>query len=637
MKIIQWCIYILCFGLISACNQSTEEGAGQEQTSGLEKASVETAANGEALYVTHCKNCHGGNVAKASPVSLLAIVSPNSILAAMETGVMQSQAESLSTPERLAVIEFITGKTVSPKVNMFAKAGCTGEAASFDYTDKPIYRGWGITLDNQRNIPQSVAGLTKADIPKLKVKWAFAFPDAIRARSQPVMAGGALYVGSHDGTVFALDQKSGCVRWTFKTVAEVRTAIVAESWNENAEPGQPGTQHPKIFFGDLVGNVYAVDAVSGELVWRDRPSDHPSLTLTAAPVLYEGRLYVPMSSLEVTEAEDPYYACCTFRGGIMAYDASSGTRVWTAYTITEEPKEVSKNSVGTPRMAPSGAPVWAGVTVDEKRRRLYVGTGENYSSPAEGSSDAIMAFNLDNGDLIWKQQMTKGDAWNMGCEAENRTNCPPEDGPDYDFGAAPILMTTSEGKDLLLAGQKSGDVFGLDPDKNGAIIWQKKMGRGGIQGGVHFGMTVNDEVLYVPISDFDGGPRWPGIAKPGMYALDVKTGDLLWSTPYKDVCGGREFCNPGISAAVTFVSGAVMAGGMDGHLLAYDGETGSVIWDFDTTREFDTVSGEKAHGGSIGGTPGPVIKDGMMYVNSGYGLYYHMPGNVLLAFSVDGK
>ena len=267
---------------------------------------------------------------------------------------------------------------------------------------------------------------------------------------------------------------------------------------------------------------------------------------------------------------------------------------------------------------------------------MYVGTGENYSSPADGSSDAIIALSLDDGHMVWTRQMTKGDAWNMACEGEDQANCPPENGPDYDFGAATILVTTIAGNDVLLAGQKSGEVFALDPDKNGEIIWRKKLGRGGIQGGVHFGMTSIGDVLYVPISDFIGGDRWPGEPHPGMYALNINNGDLVWQTPAQDICEGREFCQPGLSAAATSIPGAIFAGAMDGHLRAYDDSTGVVLWDYDTAQEYTTVSGAKGFGGSLGGASGPVFKDGMLYVNSGYGIYFHMPGNVLLAFSVAG-
>ena len=350
-------------------------------------------------------------------------------------------------------------------------------------------------------------------------------------------------MGSQNGTVYALDRVTGCIRWTYSTVAEVRTGIVVAPW----ESGQQN--NPLLYFGDLVGNVYAVDAVTGELAWRDRPDDHASLSLTAAPTLFEDKLYVPLSALEVTAAADPIYACCTFRGGVAAYDAQTGEHLWVGYTIDEVPRVVGKNAVGTDRIAPSGAPVWNTPAIDAKRGVMYVGTGENYSSPANDTSDAIIALSLTNGEILWYQQTTRNDAWNMGCETDERINCPLENGPDYDFGAAVILATSTSGRDIILAGQKSGAVYALDPDKNGEIIWQRKLGRGGIQGGVHFGMAVDGDLLYVPMSDFDGGPRWPGVARPGMFALDIATGETHWYTPATDQCKGREFCQPGLSAA----------------------------------------------------------------------------------------
>ena len=485
---------------------------------------------------------------------------------------------------------------------------------------------WGMDYGNQRFYDQSITEINADNIAELELSWAFAFPGATRARSQPSTAAGAVFLGSQDGTVYALDQKTGCVRWTFSTVAEVRTGIVIEPWGEDRES--------LTYFGDLVGNVYAVDTFSGELVWRDRPDDHPSLTLTATPVLYDGRLLVALSALEVTEAADPTYACCTFRGGIAVYDAHNGELQWTGYTIAEEPKQVGKNAVGTPMIAPSGAPVWGAPTVDRQRGVVYVGTGENYSSPADGSSDAIIALSLEDGSIVWKQQMTEGDAWNMGCEAEDKSNCPPENGPDYDFGAATILATHSSGKELLLAGQKSGDVYALDPDEGGRVVWQKKLGRGGIQGGVHFGMAVDGDTLYVPMSDFDGGPRWPGEPKPGMYAVDFSSGEVQWYKPAEDVCEGRDFCDPGLSAAASAIPGAVVAGAMDGHLRAYHRDTGEVVWDFDSVREYQTVAGSTAQGGSFGGSSGPVFKGKRLFVNSGYGIYFHMQGNALLSFKL---
>ena len=596
---------------------------------GLAQAQANDVADGAALFKQHCESCHGGKVAKAPPVSLLQIMSASSVLRAMEHGVMQEQAAGLTPPQRRLVAEHLTGQKLGDAVAVQPAQQCTQALSAFDFDAPPDALGWGVSHDNRRYFSPEMAGLEASDLPRLELKWAFAFPDAIRARSQPVTGGGALYIGSQNGTVYALEQTTGCIRWSFSTVAEVRTGIVLTPW----QAGQKA--NPLLYFGDLVGNVYAVEALTGKLVWRDRPDDHPSLTLTAAPVLYEGRLYVPMSALEVTAAADPTYACCTFRGGVAVYDPLSGERQWVGYTIDEKPRVVGKNAIGTERIAPSGAPVWGTPSIDAKRGLMYVGTGENYSSPANDTSDAILALSLKDGSIVWRQQMTAGDAWNMGCETEEKINCPPENGPDYDFGAATILATSSDGRDIILAGQKSGEVFGLDPDQGGKILWRSKLGRGGIQGGVHFGMAVDGDTLYVPMSDFDGGPRWPGVAKPGMYAVDIRTGKTLWYTPgATDVCGQREYCQPGISAPASALKGGVIAGAMDGRLRAYSSKDGSVLWDLDTAVTFPTLDGGNAHGGSLGGAAGAVLSGGMLYVNSGYGIYFHMPGNVLLAYGL---
>lgn len=591
-------------------------------------AEAETAGerDGAALYQQYCASCHEGGVAKAAQFSLLEIMPPSSILRAMQGGVMQTQAAGMTALEQRRVAEYLSGQSLVEADMQSAAPMCSAERSRFDFAAGPDTHGWGVNAGNQRFYDRKLAGMHAGDLDTMELKWAFAFPGALRARSQPAIAGGALYVGSQDGTVYALDRETGCIRWRFSTVAEVRNGIVVADWAQGA------TASPLLYFGDLVGNVYALNAVTGDLVWRDRPDDHPSLTLTASPALHGDRLYVPLSSLEVTAAADPGYACCTFRGGVAVYDARSGEKLHTSYTIAEQPVVVGKNALGTDRIAPSGSPVWNTPALDLARGLMYVGTGENYSSPANDTSDAILALSLKDGAIVWSQQMTEGDAWNMGCETEDRINCPPEDGPDYDFGAATILTTTSDGRDLVLAGQKSGEVFALDPDKGGEIVWRNKLGRGGIQGGVHFGMAVEGDVLYVPMSDFDGGPRWPGEMFPGMFAVDVRTGEQLWFNRTVDICDGREYCQPGLSAAASAIEGAVVAGGMDGMLRAYGKSDGKVLWSFDSVREFQTTDGGTARGGSFGGAAGPVFSDGMMFVNSGYGIYFHMPGNVLLAF-----
>lgn len=589
------------------------------------QAEITTEDSAAELFEQHCLSCHGGEVSKAPQLSLLQIMSASSVLRAMDSGVMQAQSSKLSQSQKEGIAEYLTGQKLSDASQLALPPLCSAKEMAFDSQALPKAKGWGVDLENSRHFGADQTTLTLSDMPKLKLKWSFAYPDSVRARSQPAIAGGSVFVGSQNGSVYSLNAQSGCLRWQFKTVAEVRTGIVVAPWQKG--------ETPRLFFGDLVGNVYAVDAQTGALLWKDRPDDHPSLTLTASPAYDDGRLYVPLSALEVTAAEDPLYECCTFAGGVAVYDAKTGEREWVAHTLDEAPKIVGRNSVGTARIAPSGAPVWNTPAVDKKRNVMYVGTGENYSSPANKTSDAILALSLKDGDMVWSQQMTAGDAWNMGCETEEKINCPPENGPDYDFGAAVIIATNAKGKDILLAGQKSGDVFGLDPDKGGEVIWHQKLGRGGIQGGVHFGMTVEGDTLYVPMSDFDGGPRWPGVARPGMFALDITTGKQQWYTPAKeDVCKGREFCQPGLSAAASSLLGGVIAGAMDGHVRAYEGKSGKVVWDFDTATVFDTLSGVSAHGGSLGGASGPVLDGDMLYMNTGYGIYFHMPGNVLLAF-----
>jgi polyvinyl alcohol dehydrogenase (cytochrome) len=509
---------------------------------------------------------------------------------------------------------------------------CTGPAASFDVDRRPAASGWGITPENTRHIGAGDAQLAAADLPRLELKWAFAFPNAQRARSQPAVAYGAVYVGSQDGTVYALDEETGCVRWTFRASAEVRTAVIVESPDAAKQHAGP----PLVYFGDLLARVYAVEAFTGALRWTYKADDHPNATITGAPALHAGTLYVPVSSLEVTSAADPAYECCTFRGAVVALNALDGGLRWKAHTIPTEPRESGRTRVGTRILAPSGAPIWNSPAIDEKRGVLYVGTGENYSSPANDTSDALIAFRLADGTMVWHAQKTANDAWNVACMLPDNPNCPKENGPDVDFGASTMLLRDARVGDLLLAGQKSGWVYGVDPDARGKIVWSRRVGRGGIQGGVHFGMATDGERLFVPISDMvdeHDGRKHTEPSRAGIYALDPRSGAPLWASPANDVCNGRAFCDPGISAAVTSMPGAVLAGHMDGRLRAYDSASGKVLWEVDTTQPWKTVSGEVAHGGSFGGGAGPMIVHGKVFAASGYGLYFHMPGNVLLVFA----
>jgi polyvinyl alcohol dehydrogenase (cytochrome) len=593
-------------------------------------AAAAPAHPGESLYRARCAACHEGGTYKAPDRLFLAMMGPEAILDSLG-GVMAAQAQGLEPGERRALAEYLAG---APLGAARPPAAPECRERDLDMSRPPAQLTWGIDYRNTRFQPAQSGGLTLASARRLELRWAFAYPGAIQARSQPTVAGGSVFVGSQSGRVYALDARTGCVRWTFRASAEVRTPIVISAWRAGDRSARP-----RAYFGDILARAYALDARSGELLWMRKVDDHAGATITGAPVPVGDVVYVPVSSLEVAMAADPAYACCTFRGSLVALDAATGALRWKRYTIASEARPAGRTRAGTPILAPSGAPIWNSPTVDQRRRLLYAGTGENYASPAGDTSDAIIAFRMDDGAIRWITQATRGDAWNVGCLSElapDPANCPEENGPDFDFAAPPILVALSDGSEVLVAGQKSGEVLALDPE-NGAIRWRRRVGRGGVQGGTHFGMAAEGTRVYVPINDMRYPEdttryRFSTPPRPGLYALDAASGRELWARPADDVCPPAErHCDPGISAAITAIPGGVIAGHLDGRLRIYAAADGEVVWEFATAREFETVSGARARGGSMSGG-GPAVAAGMLYVNSGYGIYEHMPGNVLLAF-----
>lgn len=623
-----------CLGLFLVLGTHTQASLAQTDDAAMPDGASEQAHPGEAPYRKHCASCHEGGVYKAPHRMFISMMAPDAILSSMG-GIMAAQSEALTGQEKTDVAEYLAGRSLASAQVKYPPPSC--ESSELDLTKPPAQAGWGADLRNSRFRPAASGGLSADNAGSLELKWAFAFPNAIQARSQPAVAGGTVFVGSQSGRVYALDATTGCVRWTFRASAEVRTAIVVSPW-QTAE----ANARPTLYFGDILARAYSVDAVTGELNWSTRVDDHPNATITGTPTLVGEQLFVPVSSLEVVSAADPDYACCTFRGAMVALNTGDGDIQWKTYTVDEEPAPAGKTSVGTAILAPSGAPIWTSPTVDLERGQIYAGTGENYSTPADGSSDAIIAFDMATGKKNWVTQTTSGDSWNAGCLiyfTKDASNCPEENGPDFDYSASPILLSLGKDNDILVVGQKSGTVYGLDPD-TGREVWMTPVGRGGVQGGVHFGMAAGDGLVYVPINDmfypedltrydFKKDPR------PGIYALNPATGEELWANPAEDVCpeDKKEWCDPGISAAATAIPGAVIAGHMDGHIRIYSAATGKVLWDYTTLREFNTVSGEVAQGGSMSGS-GATVANGMLYMNSGYGIYEHMPGNVLLAFGL---
>jgi polyvinyl alcohol dehydrogenase (cytochrome) len=594
------------------------------------------AQDGAALYKQRCAACHEGGVARAPQADALKQMSPENVAFALNSGSMALQAFGLTQADIRAISEFVTGKAMAKE--LFPKtAYCADAGPSLDQSlTKPNWNGWGVDPANHRFQPAAMAQLSAADVPKLKLKWAFAFPGVVRAYAQPSVVGGRVFVGAQDRHVYSLNAATGCIYWAADVDFPVRTGIVI---------GQVGGRWTT-FFADQHANAYAADAMTGKVLWKTRVNEHPLAMTTATPTLFEGRLYVGASSGEEVAGASLDYPCCRFRGSVMALDAATGKTIWQTYTIPEEPKPTRTNDKGTQLYGPSGAGVWSSPTVDAAKRRIYITTGDSYSDPPARTSDAFLALDLDSGKIIWSRQMTEGDAFTVACgNPAAAAACPESKGPDFDFGSSPILVNLPNGKRALVAGQKSGVVSAVDPDQQGEVLWQERIGKGSALGGIQWGSAVDNDNVYAALSDIGfhvpaageapGPPQLDPHAGGGLFAISLATGKRVWATP-PPACGERPACSPAQSAAVTAIPGVVFSGSVDGHLRAYATSDGHIIWDVDTVREYPTVNGVKGNGGAIDG-PGPVVAGGTVYVNSGYAFIGGAPGNVLLAFSVDGK
>jgi polyvinyl alcohol dehydrogenase (cytochrome) len=578
---------------------------------------------GQKVYKSTCSGCHDSSGGRAPQPAVLRNMRPETIYRALTDGVMKPMAAGLSDAERVAVAEYLAlrklvGPDSAPKV-----LACDAKHARFDLSAVPTFTGWGFDPANTHAVSAKAAGLARADLGNLKLKWAYGFAHSNRARSQPALAGGAVFTGSHNGEVIALDRATGCERWRYQARAEVRTAVVIAPWTSGDAKAEPAA-----FFGDLAGNVYAVRAFSGELVWTARADQHNAAIITATPTLHDGTLFVAISSSEESTAADQDYHCCSFRGSILALDAATGKEKWRTWLVgvPQRREEDGRSAYG-----PSGVAVWNTPTVDAKRGLIYFATGDSYSQPATELSDAVVAMDMATGAIRWSHQATQGDAWNVGCFIGGAT-CPDDAGPDFDFGAGVILVRDAGGRDLVLAGQKSGIAYAFDAD-TGKQVWQRRVGRGGLAGGILFGMAAQNGRLFAPVSDFGEIADKTHPAMPGMNAVAIDTGELIWTRPMGNTCKpGRNGCSPGISAAITATPDFVISGGDDGRLRAYAPESGEVLLDMDLLRSFETVNGVSASGGSMSGGAAPIVDGGQIIVASGYGHAMKMPGNVLLVF-----
>ncbi|HEX4593343.1 MAG TPA: PQQ-binding-like beta-propeller repeat protein [Bryobacteraceae bacterium] len=581
------------------------------------------APDGEALYKQRCGICHDGKVQGRTPArEEIGSRTPESVYKVMFEGAMMTQSAGLSADEGRAIARYLTGKEFRTAV--VSNVGrCPGNAPPLRMTDTS-WNGWGDDVANTRY--QSKPGLAAADVSKLKVKWAFGFADETVRSAQPTVVGGRVFVGSSSGAIYSLDAASGCIYWNYDAGATVRTAVSI---------GKPaGSNNYVAYFGDTRSFVHALDAATGKALWKVKIEDHPSSRVTGAPTFYDGRLYVPVSSIEEASAMLPAYECCKFRGSVVALDGATGKQIWKSFSVLDPPQPTKVSASGTQQYGPAGAAIWSAPTIDAKNKVIYAATGNSYTNVSINTSNAILAIDMETGSLKWSSQVLPKDNFTMGCG--RGVNCPEERGPDFDFGSSPILRELPGGKRVLICGQKSGILWGIDPDNRGKVLWQTQLGLGSALGGIEWGSTVDTQYAYAAVSDlinFRNGNK-PG----GIHAVKLDTGEKIWSTPAPalNCAPGSKGCTGAQSAAISSMPGVVFSGSVDGHFRAFSAKSGEIIWDFNTVQDYQTVNGVPGKGGSLD-SAGPTIADGMVFTNSGYGMWQGLPGNVLLAFSVDGK
>lgn len=617
--------------LTCACAVMAPRGAaqGQQETQPAPAAPLGTEF-GYSIFQTKCTSCHGNRAStnRAPDPAALRQMTPEAIYDALSTGSMAPViGKTLSDEQKRRVAEALSGRPLGSAALGDAKTMSNRCASNppFDVLAGAAWNGWGVDVENTRYQTAKAAGLTAGQVPHLKLKWAFGFPGGVSAYGQPTMVGGRVFVGSDNGYVYSLDARTGCVYWSFQAKAAVRNAITIAPIHTD------GSAKHAAYFGDLKANVYAVDAANGSLLWTRRVEEHVAARVTGAPAVSGGRVFVPLSAWEGFSGSNEDYPCCTFRGSVLALDANTGRQLWKRYMVPEEPKPVRKNSKGTQLWAPAGISVWSTPTVDVKRHAIYFGTGDAETEPVPKYSDAIMALDMTSGKILWSFQGLANDAFLGDCAEDNphrSENCPKHLGPDWDFGSSPILRTLPNGHRILVAGQKSGTIFGFDPDRKGALVWKTNLLAASDPvpdslGLIVFGGAADEQNVYFALHS------------GGMVAVRLATGERVWFTPL--LAAGRKPTDQdaGQSAAISMIPGVVFSGGFDGRLHALAAEDGKILWQFNTAREFPTVNGVHAHGGGMG-SAGPTIAGGMLFVGSGYAvLSGAQAGNVLLAFSAE--
>jgi polyvinyl alcohol dehydrogenase (cytochrome) len=496
------------------------------ETAGGEHAALEGGEHpGKAVYDQWCASCHdNGGQSGAPSFEAIRTLPRATVKYALELGYMKIQAKDVPKPELAQLIEWLPESEGSVD-SWTSAARCPVKVREVKLTDQPrTSTTFGVTGEANRAQTAKDTGLTRAQMKDLEVAWVAAFPQTPTMRSQPVIVGDTIFIAATDaGRLYALDTNSGCVKWHYVSDMTLRSSLTFAEATDKSPAA--------IIMGDAAGFVHAVDARTGRKLWVSEARLNDLNRITGAPVVHDGKVFAPVSAIEVNYAGQDDYECCKGQGAIIAFDLATGKQLWTGTTM-EPAAPVRLGRTGTQQWGPSGAIIWSTPVIDAKRNVIYAGTGENTSWPATDTSDAIIAYDMDTGEKRWVFQATKADIWNYAC-GRKAANCdwPGEyHSPDHDFGATSMLIKRQDGSELVIAGQKSGVVWALNPD-TGALVWSNKVGRGSANGGVHWGMAYDGARVFVPNNDSnrpagpDENPAWG----PGIHAVNAMTGEIEWS------------------------------------------------------------------------------------------------------------
>jgi polyvinyl alcohol dehydrogenase (cytochrome) len=589
---------------------------------------------GKAVYEQYCAACHNQPATRAPALSALQQQSAQTLRFALTEGIMRQQGSAVPREQFEQLLGYLAAADTGG-ADWVARMMCKPDQRVVDLSQPVAMSMVGVDARNSRRLSAQQSGLTSADLRTLELAWAIAFPKTSGLRSSAVIVGSTMfYAPVQTGKVLALDTGSACVKWAYDAGGPLRSSM---------SYGDSGGGRMALVFGDARGAVYSIDPKTGAQIWKADARHDSFGGITGAPVLMGNRVIVPVSASGVGRGADPQYECCEGHGDVVALDASTGQKLWTAHTM-EDARYIGKvSSNGVKQRGPSGAPIWSTPAIDAQRGLVYAGSGQATSLPATNTSDAVLAIDLASGELKWSFQALARDVWHLGCQfdpAKSGPNCPSADDSvlkDYDFGAGVVIGKRRNGRDILLAGQKSGDLWGLDPDANGKVLWRRTFGMGTPLGGIHWGLAIDDERVFAPVND----PHLPVagyVPQPAMNAVEIESGKVVWSKAVQPDCGnGRQqrfpLCNEryGLSAAPLVIDKSVVAGALDGRLYIYDAASGDIVWQYDTLRDFPTLNGIEGKGGSIE-SQSVFAGAGMLFVGSGYGQFNQAPGNVLLAF-----